>query len=588
MFAIQYISKGTKMTSSESFDVVIAGGTVVDGTGGPRSFADVGVRDGRIAAVGSLGGSMTNRTIDATGKVVAPGVIDVHTHYDGQIFWDPWCTSSGWHGMTTAVVSNCGFGFAPCERRPEVQERYMALMECTEQIPASALRKALPFTWESFPEWLDVVRGIPKGVNVASYLPLNSLMIFVMGSVEDARDRAPTEAEVTRMQALLGEAMDAGAVGFAFSKLGDWNSHKDHGKPMPTDAADPSIAYRLAEVLRDRGEGVIQALVDLPLAVDNNHIAEELARISGQPVLQNIVVPFDHAPHEVERVLKWLDACVERGLDVYSQALAFRTWTESNVLDWTTWDVVAPLAELSALGADVEARVQLVSDRVWRDRVKAVYSAETMTSAGGLFEHLLLLDAHGTRYASYEGRTFGELARADGQHVVDAFFDVVAATRCLVDFRTVNNVSEDPGLYQRLYGHPRVIAGTSDGGAHVKFFCGGQFSTDLLTWLARDEGRFTLEELHHKLSLLPARVMGFGERGALRPGWAADVMVYDLAELGYPSTYEKLDDLPGGGYRRAAPARGIEAILVNGVVTFEADGACTGATPGRVLSGRSA
>lgn len=569
---------------SDHYDVVITGGTVIDGTNTPRRVTDLGIRDGRITRIGGLRGASADRVIDADGKVVAPGVIDLHTHYDGQVFWDPYCTASGLHGMTSAVVSNCGFGFAPCKKDPAVQGRYMAMMESTEQIPAAALRAALPFTWESFPEWLDVVRGIPKGVNLGSYVPLNSLMIFVMGSVEDARDRQPTENEIAQMQQLLRDALDAGALGFALSKLDEFNSHKDHGLPMPTDAADPVIAYRLAEVLRESGRGVIQALVELPLAVDNNHVAEELARISGRPVIQNIIVPFDHAPQDVDRQLKWLDSCEERGLDVYSQALAFRAWNESKVLDWTIWDGIAELAAFSALDDDVPARIAMASDPDWRAALRSKYSPELMTSAGGLFETLRLVNAGCEEYASFEGKTFGDIAASQGTHVVDAFFDVTVASNCTMDFRTVQAVSEDPDLYSRIYRHPRVLAGISDGGAHVKFFCGGHFSTDLLMWLARDLGRFSLEEMHHKLSFLPAHVMGFDRRGALLPGWAADVMVYDLDELGYPDTYEVHYDLPGGGLRRVTPARGIEAILVNGEVTFEAGSRCTGATPGQVLS----
>jgi N-acyl-D-aspartate/D-glutamate deacylase len=567
-----------------AYDLLISGGTLVDGTGTPRRRSDLGIRDGRIAGIGTLTGATATRTIDATGKVVAPGVIDVHTHYDGQIFWDPWCTNSGLHGMTTAVVSNCGFGFAPCRQDPAVQERYMGMMETTEQIPAEALRLALPFTWESFPEWLDVVRALPKGVNVASYVPLNSLMIFVMGSPESARDRRPTDDEVARMQALLREAMEAGALGFAFSKLDDFNSHKDHGAPMPTDAADPSTAYRLAEVLRDLGRGVIQALVDLPMAIDNNHIAEELAAISGRPVIQNILVPFDHIPGEVDRVLKWLDSCEERGLDVYSQALAFRAWNESRLLDWNTWDVVPELARFSSAGDDLDARLTIASDPAWREALKAKYSPELMTSAGGMFEHLRFLRSSSAEHSRYEGRSFAEIAEAEGVHVVDAFFDLAVAARCDVDFRTMQAISQDVDLFTKMYKHPRVIAGTSDGGAHLKFFCGAQFSTDLLMWLARDERRFRLEELHHKLSLLPASVLGFRDRGALLEGWAADVMVYDLDALGYPDQYEIVHDLPGGGFRRVTPSQGIDAIVVNGEVTFETDSACTGATPGRVLT----
>jgi N-acyl-D-aspartate/D-glutamate deacylase len=569
-------------SNGTDYEVIIKGGTLIDGTDTPRKVTDIAIRDGKVAKIGGLGGATAARIVDATGRIVAPGVIDVHTHYDAAIFWDPYCTPSGYHGMTTAVVSNCGFGFAPCKQDRAVQERYMGMMETTEQIPTAALREALPFNWESFPEWLEVVKGLDKGVNVGSYIPLNSLMMFVMGSPEDARDRLPTEAELTEMKRLLREAMQAGALGFAFSKLNEFNSHKDHGKPMPTDAADESTAYALAEVLREMDQGVIQALVDLPMAIDNNHIAEQLARISGRPVLQNIITPFDHIPHEVDRVLNWLDHCQEQGLDCYSQALAFRTWQETRLLDWNTWDVVPEFARFSEQGDDIDARVAIAADPAWRKAIKDKYSVELMTSSGGPLETLKLISLP-DKTDPRIGKLFGQIAAEAGQHVIDAFFDVVVDSRCDMEFRTMQSLSQDPVLFEKLYKHPRVIAGTSDGGAHIRFFCGANFSTDLLQWLALQENRFTLEELHHKMSMIPARLFGFSDRGALLPGFAADLMIYDPTELGYPDQYEVLHDLPGGEFRRVIPAYGIDLIMVNGEVTFETAMKSTGATPGRVL-----
>lgn len=572
------------MTRNDTeYDVIIKGGTLIDGTDTPRRVTDVGIRDGKVTKIGGLGDATATRIIDATGRIVAPGVIDAHTHYDAAIFWDPYLTPSGYHGMTTAIVSNCGFGFAPCKQSAAVQERYMGLMENTEQIPVAAMREALPFTWESFPEWLEVVKRLGKGINIASYLPLNSLMIFVMGSVEDARDRLPTDAELAEMKRLLREAMEAGAVGFAFSKLEGFNSHKDHGKPMPTDAADESTAYALAEVLREMDKGAIQALVDLPMAIDNNRIAEELARISGRPVIQNILVPFDHIPEQIDRVLNWLDHCEAEGLDCYSQALACRAWQESRLLDWNQWDCIPEFGEFSELGDDIDARVRMASDPEWRARVKKVHTIEKMTSAGGLLDNLKLIslpDQDDPRI----GKLFKQIAAESGKDVVDAFFDAVVDSRCDLDFRTVQSMSQDPALFEKIYRHPRVVAGTSDGGAHIRFWSGAHFSTDLLQCLALEEPRLTLEQLHHKFSMLPARIIGLTNRGALLPGFAADLMVYDPNELGYPDQYEVRNDLPGGEFRRVIPAYGIDLVMVNGEVIFESGMKSTGALPGRVLA----
>ena len=248
--------------------------------------------------------------------------------------------------------------------------------------------------------------------------------------------------------------------------------------------------------------------------------------------------------------------------------------------------MVAELAQFTAAGEDIDARIAIAENPAWREALKEKYSPDAMTAAGGMLETLKLIRSASPDHAKYDGLTFGELAAAEDKHVIDAFFDLVIAARCDLDFRTMQAISQDVDLFTRMYKHPRVIAGTSDGGAHLKFFCGAQFSTDLIMWLARDERRFRLEEMHHKLSLTPARLMGFQGRGALLQGWAADVMVYDLDELGYPDTYEIVNDLPGGGFRRVTPSTGIEAIVVNGDVTFEQNSACTGATPGLVLTSR--
>ena len=283
-----------------------------------RFVGHIGIKDGKIDSIGEtpLEGA---EVIDASGKIVAPGVIDAHTHYDAIVHWDPHCTNSSIHGTTTAVVSNCGFGFSPC--RPDDRERYMQMMETTEQVPLAAQRAALAWNWETFPEWMAVMREKDLGINLVSYLPLNALMIYVMG-LDAAKSRRATAEEMATMKSLLNEAMDCGAIGFAFSILESCNSHVDaDGTPMPTDSMSAEDAYELATVLAERGEGVIQCLCDLPAGVDNRHVAEELARVSGRPVLHNIIVAFDIMPEWHEDRVQWLGDVREKGLDIYSQSL---------------------------------------------------------------------------------------------------------------------------------------------------------------------------------------------------------------------------------------------------------------------------
>jgi N-acyl-D-amino-acid deacylase len=565
------------------FDTIIRGGTVVDGSGQPRRVTDVAIDGGRIAKIGDLAGATAREEIDARGLIVAPGVIDPHTHYDAQVYWDPYCTNSGWHGVTSVVVGNCGFGFSPCHKSD--RERYMLMMENTEQVPLEAMRTALPWDWESFPEWIASVRSIKKGVNLGAFLPLNSLMIWVMG-YEAAKTRPANEAERAEMRRLLHEAMDCGALGFGFSYLQETNSHKDvDGSPMITDAMHEDEVFNLARVLAERGEGVIQALVETgPMNIKNRAFVEKVAEISGRPVLHTVIMVAEGHPERHRDMLKWLDETTAKGLNIYSQALCFRFMPMAFVVkDFDGWQAVPIFNEFQhpGDGDTVDARIAKALDPDYRRRL-----AEEIGHAPSHANivKMQLIDAAGSaRFAPYVGKTFEEIGVAEGQPATDAFMDLCAETRLACEVcpeRDIPNVD----YVAEVNAHPRVLPGTSDGGAHVKFWSGGQYGTDLISWLVRDENKISLEHMHHKLSAVPAQALGWVDRGVIAEGNAADIMVYDLARLGVPTAaYETVYDLPKGDWRRVARAQGIRWIIVNGAVTFH-DNECSGATPGRVLS----
>ncbi|QNE32507.1 amidohydrolase family protein [Sphingomonas sp. NBWT7] len=569
------------------YDLLVSGGTIIDGTGVPRFIGDIAIKGGVIAKIGrNISSALAARTIDAKGKIVAPGVIDPHTHYDAQVHWDPYCTNSSWHGNTTVVVGNCGFGFMPC--RPEDRDRYMAMMESTEQVPVPALREALPWNWESFPEWMQHMREIPKGINLAAFMPLNSLMIYVMG-IEAAKSRGATDAERVEMARLLNEAMDAGAIGFGFSYLNDQNSHKDvDGSPMPTDNLCIDDAIFLAHVLRERGEGVIQCLCELPPGrVANRDAVEALARASGQPVLLNIITPVDAIPEYHRSLLDWLDRMEAQGLNIYGQAFVNRSWNQLRAVDFDVWQSTSPSFLEFTIARTADRMTALAADRAFRARAVGEYDPMEWAGAGGPLETFKLVDAQGaTRFAKYNNTLLGDVAAAEGVHVVDVFFQIIAESGALADFRTTMATSEDPVKSAEILRHRRVLSGTSDGGAHIKFHAGGQFATDNLMWLVRDTGIIPLEEMHYHLSYLPARVFGFANRGALLEGMAADLYVYDMEALGYDrDQYETVHDLPQGDWRRVCRAEGIEWVVVNGEPIMK-DGQDTGVTPGRMISVR--
>ncbi|MGH7806404.1 MAG: N-acyl-D-amino-acid deacylase family protein [Candidatus Binatia bacterium] len=565
-------------------DILIARGTVVDGTGADRRVADVAIAGGRIVAIGDLDRRSAERVIDADGLVVAPGFIDVHTHYDAQLHWDPYCTSSGWHGVTSVIVANCGFGFAPLPE--ELRERAMQMMLRTEQVQLAAMRAGLRWQWETFPDYLAALARLPKGVNVASYLPLNPLMIDVMG-IDAAKRRRPTSDETSAMRRRLREAMASGAYGFSFSRMNGANNHTDFdGSPMPAELVPDETVLALAEELGSIGRGVIQTLERTEDPAKDMRVVERLAETAGRPVFHTPVVAFDHLPTAHRAVLDWLAACAERGLDVYGQSILNRTWMEFTLAEWNMYDFL-PVWNRAAQGSTAE-RLARFSDPQVRAEMKAAenYDAVDWTMGVGGIEPLTVLDVRGDEdLRRYEGRSVGEIARAERRHPVDVFLDVACATRLEAEFRTGPGNSTDAKLVGELARHPRVVPGASDGGAHSKFFVGGQFTTEVLSWLVRDSGELTLEQAHHRLSALPAKLSGFADRGVLRVGAAADVVVYDLEALkAVPEArYETRFDLPAGEWRKVHRAEGYRWTIVNGDVTM-IDGAPTGATPGVLLS----
>lgn len=557
------------------YDIIIRNGTVIDGTKAPQRQADVAIANGRIASIGDLKGATAGRVIDASGRIVAPGVIDPHTHYDAPIHWDPYVTSSSWHGTTTIVMGNCGFGYAPCH--PADRDRYMWMMVNTEQIPYDSQRAALNWEWETFPQWMEHLRRIPKGINVGMFLPLNPLLVYVKG--KEVKSRPTTSAERQRMRQLLNEAMDAGALGFSLSLLGNGNGHVDYdGTPVPTDVMDPEDAYDLAQVLRERGEGVIQSLVQLRME-SRPEISEKLARISGRPVIHNVIMAVEGSSNPTPAQLKiinrwrdtleWVDRMEAEGLDIYLQSIALRGWAEFKIEDSTLFNAV-PVFEDFAHCRSTDARMALARNPEWRQRARESYRYEYFIPTGGGFEKYVLANAYGNpTYEPFRGQAVGQIATAIGKHVVDTFFDILVDTNMQVDFRLNESQSKDGAKIEQILRHPRVIPGASDGGAHVKQFVGGHYPSDLINWMVKEDKRMPLEDMHHMLSARPAKFLGLKDRGLLREGYAADIMIYDFDKLGFDRTYVVAHDLPGGDWRRTVPAYGVDYVLVNGRIIME-------------------
>ena len=568
-------------------DVHIKGGTVVDGSRVPRFRADVWVKDGKIAQIGGRAPGSAKKVIDADGLIVAPGFVDLHTHYDAQIRWDPWCTISGWHGVTSVVLGNCGFGFAPV--KPEFQERSMLTMTRTEAIPYDSMKEGMSWDWETIPEYLDSLDRSPKGVNCIQYMPTASLMTYVMG-LEAAKSRAATDAEKKEMKRLLHEGMDAGLCGFSIQRLGPDSTQADYdGSPMVTDIMSDEDILNLAEVLRERDEGFIQitqARGDIKVDLA---FLEKLAETARRPVLHNVIVAARKDPKVHRRSLDWLERCRAKNLPIYGQTGTHRTGFAFTLEHWNLYDASPAWRELTT-GTKTE-KLSKMKNPALREAIKRETEAADrklqviQAGVGGPIPGLIVQTANDQpELEKYIGLSVGQIAEAETQDPIDVMLDLSLAGDLNVEFLGPDRGFNAQHTAEMINDSDFTFPGASDGGAHTKFFTGGAFTTDFLRWLVRDEKLISLEEAHYRLSALPAHAAGFRDRGVLREGAAADVVVYDLDGLDIEPNWigEITHDFPGGEWRRIQRAKGYHAILVNGVQTF-ADGECTGETPGQLL-----
>jgi N-acyl-D-amino-acid deacylase len=560
------------------FDLVVKNGMIVDGTLAPRFRDDIGIKNGRIAKIGRIMPHEAAKVIEADGLVVAPGFIDLHTHYDAQIFWDPYLTISGWHGITSVVLGNCGFGFAPV--KPQDVERSMLTMVRTEAIPLRAMQAAMNFTWETYPQFMDALDRQPKGINLLPYVPMNPLLGYVMGIDESKTGRMPTDEEHATMRRLLNEAMDAGACGWSAQRLvpdGPSSVQRDFdGSPMNTDIMHDETCIEMAKVLGDRGEGFQElTLSSWDPKKDAQHF-ELLAQISGRPIMFEAVATQDRFPHRHRNTLKWLERCRQRGLRVYGQGVTTDAGLSFTFEDWNLFDDSSTWRE--ATTGTVAERKEKLGDPRRRQALKDEMPRESLITS--YFDEIIITDCVKAENKSLEGLTLRKAAAQTGKHPVDVMLDLAASEDLKTEF-FAPAVNQNMDLMKELIDTPHIAFGVSDGGAHTKFLTAGRFPTEGIVKYVREKQWLSLEQIHWRLSALPAFCAGFKDRGFLREGAPADIVVYDYENLKV-TPIEILHDLPGDEWRRVQKAEGYKWIIVNGEVTFK-DGVCSGATPGRLL-----
>jgi N-acyl-D-aspartate/D-glutamate deacylase len=567
------------------FELAIRGGTIVDGARTPRYRADLGIAGGRIRSIGRIREHEAARTLDASGMIVAPGFVDLHTHYDSQLYWDPWCSLSGWHGVTSVVIGNCGFGFAPV--RPADRDRAMLTMARNEAVPLECMQQGMPWDWETLPQFLDSLERTAKGVNVLSYVGLNPVMMYEMG-LEAAKTRRPSEDERARMCATLREAIAAGACGFSAQLFGEASVQRDYdGTPMITDtmAVDDLLAF--ARTLGECRKGFIQISGATP------KLTEKLAEASGRPVIWNLIA-VGRDQHGMptlahKKALDWLASANARGLRIFGQALTCDVGFTFTFEDWNLFDT-SPAWRAVTLGSPAE-RAQRMRDPQNREALKREYDAGHGPVAGGGTEaqnplanagvaDLLIEAAESPALQDRIGLTVGELARRTRAHPVDALLDLILADDLRTTFTTPPQETDRESL-REVATSAFALPGLSDGGAHTKFSTLGAYPTEFLTVFIREHEMMSLEEAHWRLSAYPALAAGLEDRGVLREGAPADVVVYDFEKLRL-LPQAKAWDFPANQWRRIRKADGYRYTVVNGRVTFE-NSVCTGATPGRLL-----
>ncbi|SEO82412.1 N-acyl-D-amino-acid deacylase family protein [Trujillonella endophytica] len=541
---------------------VIRGGLLADGTGAPARPADVRFEGATIAEIGPPGTLRGDEEVDAGGLVVAPGFVDIHTHYDAQVLWDPDLTPSSWHGVTTVVMGNCGFGIAPT--RPDGREIIARTLENVEGMSLEALTAGIDWSFESFPEYLDAVERARPRLNVAAMLGHTPLRLAVLGP--DAMERAASDEEIATMAALVDEALAAGAVGFASSRQ---PAHAGaYGRPVPSRLASLGELRTLASALTRAGRGVL-ALTRGP-DLDIEEIAE-LSEAIGRPTTWTALM----ASHGGADPLEMVERGAARG-SVVPQVACRPVVMQATLAEPFPFARIPAFAEV--LGRPAGERAAVYRDPAWRSRAHADTEQHWPALWGRMFVQETV--AHPELA---DGPSLAELAAARGVRPVDVLCDVALDDDLRTRFRQVQANDDEDGV-AALLRDERTVLGLSDAGAHANQLCDAVFATHLLGYWVREKQVLTLEQAVWRLTGQPAELFGLRGRGRLVPGAAADVVLFDPATVGV-GPMQRVRDLPAGADRLVAPSTGIEGVWVNGERIRDADGP-TQARPGRVLRDR--
>ncbi|OBF68712.1 amidohydrolase [Mycobacterium sp. 852002-51971_SCH5477799-a] len=567
-----------------TYDLIIRNGTIVDGLGGEPYVGDVAVKGNVIEAVGAVNGATAAREIDATGLLVTPGFVDLHTHYDGQSIWSERLTPSSAHGVTTVVMGNCGVGFAPC--RQEDHDVLVDVMAGVEDIPGVVMTDGLPWTWETFPEYMDALESGKRDIDVAAYLPHSPLRVYVMG--QRGADREPaTEDDLAKMRELAKEAIEVGALGFASSRL---TIHKtESGSPIPSYEAAREEIEEIARGVVDGGGGLLQFVPDIPSGGYQPVLQTvfDVAEDVGLPVTFTLVVANAGDPTWPDAITM-IEKANAAGGDVSAQLLprpiGLIIGLQLSANPFVLYPSYREIAHLPLDERVAEMRKPDVRARILADKPGQGHPILFVTQ---MWDWIFPL-GDSPNYEPDPSDSIGARARAKGvnpmEEAYDRLLDDEGRAMLLVATSNLQNNSLD--IVGELLHRDDVVLGLGDGGAHYGMICDASYSTYFLTHWARDRkaGRFTVPEAVRELTSVPARIAGLGDRGRIAVGYKADLNVIDHAALRLHKPMISYD-LPAGGRRLDQTAEGYVATIVAGEVIAE-NGVPTKARPGKLVRGR--
>lgn len=533
------------------YDLVIQNGNVVDGTGSKKINADVGVKDGLIKTIGDINTSCNN-IIDASDLIVCPGFIDIHTHFDPQLCWDGFATPSIEHGITTVVTGNCSLSLAPINNKQDA-DKIVSMFGVIEDIKKATFDEAVPFSWHSFPEYLDHIR--PKlGINVGALIGHSAIRLFVMG--EDSQKRTANGQEIERMCEIVTEAMEAGALGISSSYV----DIDENGDPVPSRFADIDEKIALAKAMSATGRGIWQVVPYFPDMQQQLENIKELGDISlaaNVPCSLQPVISSPASP-DAKELISALESQAERGARVYGQSMP-RCFDLNMRLSETSMLLYALPGWKKIMDLPREERLE----RFKNERHALVNEMKKAQGFGGSLPFLKVGSVKTPENEAYKGRYLAEIAQETGKEIGEVILDISIADNLDTEFQLQNVINADKQAVAKIVSHPLCHFGASDAGAHITQFCGTGDTSHLLEHYVRETNTFTLEEAIHKMTGELAEDWGLNDRGSLKVGKAADITIFDPTEV-TAGQEEFVDDFPGEARRYTRRSKGYKAVIVNG------------------------